>query len=348
MATVMQIPEPISFSESIREFVVSSQEKISFSLYDADQNRILNETYLPDANGYIRVDISEVIHHEMTDRFPITGGKTSMELPSFKCYIEGDLAASLQVIKGRLPQSQTSVESFLQGQLLSHGPIIKRTSINCPEFISLYSNKVMKIYAKKDKTSIELYTLEADLLHTIDVSYAIRGLGDCSLYIDNVLVRTFQMGKYLYEYFFLYRNTLGGFDSLLLTGEREEQPNFAFLSAKQNQTPIHYHTEAEKLTEQNSGYFMGNEASLYLDFLRSKKHWIMDNTGKCSSIVLQDKARPKISDNDRGLHSMSFSFQETYIEESKFPLVQQIIEIESSGVFPTDSTNQGINRIVWS
>ncbi len=349
MATVIYIPQELHFSLNIPSIKLSSTTSVQFYLQNEQEESLVEEIYYPDAQNEITIDIREVVHSSMENFFPVVGGMTSFPPSEFTFYIDNK-QYYFYAIKGRLKSRPINTNMWLMNKpLLSLSAGVKRTSVNCPEFMTLYPQQDTDVIVKCGPISTCLYTLKANQVHTVDVSYAIHGLAtDFEVYLGSQLVRTYEVRNYLYEYYFLFQNTLGGFDSILMTGEKEEQPMMTYKSVRQGDYSTNYHTELVETTEQNSGYFLSNEAAHYINFLEARKQWKLDKQGELYSIVLSDKARPQIGDADRGLHSYKFSYEKASEPFMSFPQVKKLIAIQSAGVFPTDHLNNTIHQVVWN
>lgn len=86
MVSVVQVPDRISFVESIKSFRVSSDTAISFKLMKGD-DVVVNEIYNPDRSGDVTVDIHDVISQFL-----------QVKLPSSDVFAQTDGCASLTAL----------------------------------------------------------------------------------------------------------------------------------------------------------------------------------------------------------------------------------------------------------
>ena len=105
---------------------------------------------------------------------------------------------------------------------------------------------------------------------------------------------------------FLYRNALGGFDSLYSKGDLKFVPQYEPTAFKNGHAEEEKDPSAVEYLEVDTGMFgSAAERMMWLDFLRSKEKYMVEQDGTVSRIIL-DEASPELTLKELGHFSFRF------------------------------------------
>lgn len=205
-------------------------------------------------------------------------------------------------------------------RFLTFSPKSKTTGENTPERLYFYKNPEYESYVKRreyysDGSDVEY--IHAEIPYASDVyeiicsanTLAIPGttLVKFDIYVvdndDNVMsdIKTFVVDHTYYrnEHYFIFRNSLGGYDTLRCTGVLKYKPEFereTFTNDDDETSTVQ--VLMEQVYEANTGSLTSDMALWMNDFMLSKEvYWLRENVAH--KIVVTSKKKTVISDTDR-------------------------------------------------
>lgn len=181
-----------------------------------------------------------------------------------------DKAPVVEVLK---PDSNTSTPSLAVNEL----------SILNVQFHSLFENKEQKPYA------FDIYVCDAN---NAKVSYTQRYV------YDNVDEK--------YQDLFMYKNSLGGYDTLLMKGKKTEV-NTAESELTGGKVIEEFNEQSERIIRKNTGYMTDLQVRTQLhEFILSKEKYYLSTENVFEAIVIKDGI--ECESNEHDLTQMTFSF----------------------------------------
>jgi len=327
MSTIIQQPDSLSFSQNLRKFVISSSEIVSLKLNKGEE-QILDEIYQPGANNQIEVDLHSIVDSVLSVSLPCTGLVTEQVagVADFIATVDGT-AIAFRVIKGGVSELQEMVTSFTNNHFLSWQVQDKKVLQHQPEWLTVYSNaprnlKAKTYYLDNSEASILLASLATGKLLSVDVSWAsINALAEKKIpiawdvwfedddgtrlsYVQRYCLRNPDVG----EKIFIWANTLGGIDTISLTGSDEDDKKLEHLIAEMgDDSLLQYQTSKNREVKQSTGYLTSEESRWIEDFFYSQRRYLLDNEGSVRQIVV---AGSKIvSSNADDLFDYEFTYR---------------------------------------
>ena len=173
--TTLQIPDSLSLLGNIKSFLFQNSTEITFTLLKGN-SVIIEETYFPDGNQKIEIDIRDVIGQNIITNFPTSTIHIQADaIASFSAKVDGSPVATFTVINGGVRKISSEASEFCKANWLTWQPQTKQVLWNSPEFLTYYftaSGKIIaKFYHTDDTTeTVVLYSGSVSDYVTINVS----------------------------------------------------------------------------------------------------------------------------------------------------------------------------------
>ena len=340
MSTIVQQPDSLSFSQNLKKFVISSGEIVSLKLNKGEE-QILDEIYQPGTNNLIEVDLHTILDSVLSISLPCTELVTEQTngFADFAASIDGT-AIPFRVIKGGVSELQEMAETFTNNHFLSWQVQDKKVLQHQPEWLTVYTNstrilKAKAYYQDNSEASMLLTSLDVGKLLAVDVSWAsINALfekknpiawdvwfedddGTRLSYVQRYCLRNPEEG----EKTFIWANTLGGIDSISLTGSSEDDQKLEHqVAAMDDDSLQEYQTNKNREVKQSTGYLTCEESRWIEDFFYSQRRYMLDNEGSLKTIVLTGSKIVSSTADDL------FDYEFTY----RFASENQLLNLERS------------------
>ena len=336
MATLIQTPDNLSLLRNLKHFIIESASEITFRL-DKGATVVLSETYYPDANDRIDIDVADVISQYLSSSLPTSNAfAQASAVATFTAYVGNTTAGTFTVVNGGVRKLSGTASSFLAGNWLTWQPQTKQVTWNSPEYLSYYFNVTGKVKAKfykKNGTTktvniwsyggtpcLMTFNMEfsylfslsgeetADLYGIVDVWVEASSGGTVLSYVQRYICAP-TMGD---EHYYLSVNSLGGIDTFTFHGAGTLAPEIEYESAMKDRVKIDITSDAERKWQQNTGYAGLQVTQWWFELIAAAKQWaVMD--GNAEPIVI-DTSSLEMSDRDN-VHACTFTF--TLSEEGR-------------------------------
>ena len=329
--TIVQQPDSLSFCGNLKDFIITGESELSFSLYSGS-TILIAETYTA-YNNKIIIPCKKVIEQQFTICLPDTDVFVQTRgVLDFNAHI-GDTTVSFRVIKGGIGDAAEVSTVFLKSQFLTLQPQQKQTLTWQPEFLNYYTQEQCRLKLRAyfaDGTNEEKYiaNLETGKLYTIDLSFLkINGkfekqVGYYDAWIENTAGnRLTYIQRYILTHpkdnsqIYVFENTLGGLDSVCFTGlfseKLETNGNITTINDESSDSDIDFSV----IYEQNTGYIPTFEYIRWLRgfFLSCQRYHVTDSFRK---IYIEE------SENTFRLTELnSYTFEFRYSLQSKYDFV---------------------------
>lgn len=329
--TIVQQPDSLSFCGNLKDFIITGESEISFSLY-LGSTILIAETYTA-YNNKIIIPCKKVIEQQFTICLPDTDVFVQTRgVLDFNAHI-GDTTVSFRVIKGGIGDAAEVATVFLKSQFLTLQPQQKQTLTWQAEFLNYYTQEQCRLKLQAyfaDGTNEEKYIadLETGKLYTIDLSFLkINGkfekqVGYYDAWIENTAGnRLTYIQRYISTHpkdnsqIYVFENTLGGLDSVCFTGlfseKLETNGNITTINDESSDSDIDFSV----IYEQNTGYIPTFEYIRWLRgfFLSCQRYHVTDSFRK---IYIEE------SENTFKLTELnSYTFEFRYSLQSKYDFV---------------------------
>ena len=306
MSVIVQQPDSLSFAGNLKKFVVTSAVAVALQL-NKGAEQILNEIYQPGASNIVEIDLRAVIDKVLSVTLPGTALITeqSSGVADFTATIDGT-AVAFRVIKGGVLELGSMAADFVNEHFLSWQMQDKQILQHQPEWLTVYANagrnlKAKAYYQDNTNASMLLTALAAGKLLAVDVSWAsINALfvkknpiawdvwfedlaGTRLSYVQRYCLRNSDNE----EKIFIWANTLGGIDSISLTGSAEDDKKLEHLIAEMGDESLQeYQTDKKREIKQSTGFLSVDESRWIEDFFYSGRRYLVGEDGAVRSIVL--------------------------------------------------------------
>lgn len=330
MATIIQIPDSLNLLRNLKPFIFESASEITFTLKrGSNQETILEESYYPDANSRIEIDVQDVISRYLECFLPDNNFYSQdSSVGYFAAYVDGASVSSFTVVNAGVRKLSDSPSGFLTANWLTWQPQTKQVTWNGPEYLSYYFTQAglikAKFYLKSGSTKTitlasgsagqsirtvnttmsRLFSLSgedtAELYGIVDVW--VEDSGGVQLSYTQRYIHTETMGD---EHYYLCVNSLGGIDTFTFHGACTMAPDIDHDSVRNDKVKINITSDSERKWEQNTGYFGLTATRWIFEFLAAAKQWAVME-GNAEAIVI-DTSGLQMNDRDN-LHSCTFAF----------------------------------------
>lgn len=312
---IIQQPDAVSMSGNMKKFIVSSGGQISFRLADGGAV-LLDATYEPGVDGRATIDVRDIVesrlsylisHHDFYEQPSIA--------KSFTATIDG-VAVSFKVIRTGVSNLADTPSNWLRGNFLTWQPTNKQVTYYSPEWLTYYAQEACNIMLKAtfpDNTvqNINLGACGAGKAFTCNLQYAVISglLGQVYPSYYDVWVesasgtRLTYVQRYLYsetrseqEQWFMFENSLGGFDTVRAYGDTDFMANHQHKISTANDVSAEYQVDTNRTYNKNTGYLDEYERRWMLDFFPSRRKYVYHQSALRPIVVSESDVKYTASD----------------------------------------------------
>ncbi|WP_129617491.1 hypothetical protein [Bacteroides cellulosilyticus] len=329
--TILQQPDALSLSKNLKEFRISSSDKISFILRHGDVE-ILSQRYVPSSDGDITINLRDIIHARLSYKLleSVQVYEQSSLASDFTAMIN-DTTLTFRVIRSGIDRLADSAANFLTQNFLTWQPSIKPVTYYSPEFLTYYATIpcVAKLRAYFTDTSGSVisqtdYTVAemvAGIAYTIPLQYSVVAgwLGHklpayYDIWVENL---TGQRLTYIQRYYaedmrteqeqwILFENSLGGLDTFRAYGTTTFSGEHTHNLAEIDEISQEYRVDTERKFQKNTGHLNQDERKWLLDFFPSQAKYLYAGNYLRQIVVTESN----VSYSDRALPSnYTFTFK---------------------------------------
>lgn len=329
--TILQQPDALSLSKNLKEFRISSSDKISFILRHGDVE-ILSQRYVPSSDGDITINLRDIIHARLSYKLLESGQvyEQSSLVSDFTAVIN-DTTLTFRVIRSGIDRPADSAANFLTQNFLTWQPSIKPVTYYSPEFLTYYATipSVAKLRAYFTDTSGTVishtdYTVAemvAGIAYTMPLQYSVVAgwLGHklpayYDVWVENL---TGQRLTYIQRYYaedmrteqeqwILFENSLGGLDTFRAYGTTTFSGEHTHNLVEIDEISQEYRVDTERKFQKNTGHLNQDERKWLLDFFPSQAKYLYAGNYLRQIVVIESN----VSYTDRALPSnYTFTFK---------------------------------------
>jgi len=339
---------------NMRKFEISSFTDIRFKLYQG-ATLLIDESFSPDTDGKIVIDVSDVVLNELRFKIPLTDIFQQDEIiKEFTAHIDS-ITKTFSVIRCGVENLATTPASFLTANFLTWQPQTKMVSESQPEWLTYFSPVVgkmkVKYYLTDGATSIkELATITANTCVSVNVNFArimklesAAKYGYFDVWIENSIgERLTYIQRYLYraleqsDEHFLFENSLGGIDTSLMSGESIFSPEIEHQEGQYNEESEQLDGTISRLYQKGTGWKSKGEAVWLWDFFQSKRKYKV-HSGAIKKITLSESSITDSSLEDMKSYTFTYRIADDKgllnISRSTDPLPSNIEITTPAGLF---------------
>jgi len=330
MIEIVQAPQTFNFSLSMPDYLISSdQASIDMRIFDDAENVIISEIYhMPPVGQNLMIKLSRLIDIMLAGSRP--EDDISVDDTIVKSFLvqfdDGDDIKNntITVIKGFVRRQPFDVNGFLRDNWLNLVPQVSEVTFHQPLYLTAYPFVDVMAMAKarmKDGTdkTVELGAMAANKVQSVDLNPGrmIQVLGGDYEYFDvytvqgsvirNGYKRFYFSDRFVYNAdTFLYLNRLGGWDTLVLIGERQDQNAGTISTGLFDEFEKEFNQVPGYSVQKNSGFIRSEEHRRQcIDFLYSTQRYHV-HEGALRPIVLSNPEFNKVKGE---LSGFNFTFR---------------------------------------
>lgn len=355
--TIIQSPATYNFAGNIPDLIVDTTEQLSFTL-SRGGTQIVAETYTPAQNDRIVINLRNLL--ELLVEVP---GYEEVATPIAQyTYTLGSTTGTFYCLPGG-HGAAVSAESFLRGNFLTWQPQTRVTLYHTPHRLRYAALaacvcKVKGYFTDGTSAVISLLTMSAGNIYTMDVSFGtIRGKFDTQptyydVWVENTMGQAMTWGqRYMLADFeagtndyFIFANSLGGFDTIRFSGDRKEINKLESVNAIFDDQTLEYDIDRTRSWKKYTGYIADERLRMWvLDFFNSPQRYHLTDSGALQRIYVSE---PKLEDTAGETAGYEFTYaysrQSRYInlERTETPQLLEITDPASEVFFLAPRLNQ--------
>lgn len=331
MATIIQTPDSLSLLKNLKSYVISSSTEVAFAL-SIGGSTIIEETYTPDANGRVEIQVRDVVAGYLSTALPSTNQyQQANAVKTFAASVNSTGIGSFTVINGGVRKLSVTTENFLKANWLTWQPQNKKVTWDSPEYLTYYfvvaGTVKAKFYYKAGGTKVvtvatgtagqmqtfnmamsRLFTVgdvtPADMYGMVDV-WVEDGSGVVLSYVQRYTWEDTQGDEHVY----LAVNSLGGIDTFTFHAERKAVPAIDHESGQLEDVLVDITQNAVRKWEQSTGYLGNKESNWLYELIASKSAWAIIENSAEAMVIDSDSA--EYSDlSTLAIGSFSFTLSE--------------------------------------
>ena len=291
MATIIQKPDTLSLSRNLKELIISTSSEISLQLLKED-SLLLEETYLPDVNNRVHVDLADIVKSALSLTMP-SGEAVSTSQGSiysdFTVKVDGSSVAEFTAVRSGVERFSDTAANFLTANWLTWQPQVKEVLRDQPEWLTYYpASGSCACYAKfyyTDGTSGELKVCDITQCASVNTRFSkLWGLdesgkeryGIIDVYIKNAQgLRLTYVQRYILrsqealDEVYLCENSLGGIDTFRFYGDRKLMPEIGHTALLFDNAYTAADPDLSRKWSQNTGMLRDKECEWCWELFRS-------------------------------------------------------------------------------
>lgn len=329
---LLQQPQEINYSQSIPDFEFTTEDNSIRLRLDLGGQTVVDEEYdAPPPGIKMKIKISDLIENFMEFTLPLYSQDITVHengIKDFYFILEDTgsaFMADFRVIKGFLRKQPFDLPSYLRDYWLNLVPKHSEVYFHQPLFLTALPPEPVTVTVKAlmsdgiEKT-IQIGQMVANKLQSVNLNPGsmIQLLGgkytyfeaytvDSSGQIKNGLKRFYLKDHYeFHSDVFFYQNRLGGWDTLVLNGQKVNIHSNTPATAVFEENEFEYHNDLKFEIQKSSGFITTEEDyKQYIDFLISKNKYYL-HEGSLIPIVTSEN---KVEHSKGSLNSYTFLFR---------------------------------------
>lgn len=298
MANIVQQPQEYSFAGNLGDLVVMSDRAIAFAI-----DGLLEERYEPDATGRVGIPLRAFfeahLHAPGLDDVSAEG----LPLTTYTYRIDGEETGTFCVLPGGVNAESIDTPLFLKSNFLTWQPQTRYVSYHEPQWLRYValndcSVRVKGCFTESAPLTVTLKELTAGRVYSLDMNYGrIRGLferqpayfdvwveagSDRQSFVQRYVLR--ETGDEQTADWFVFENSLGGYDTIRFTGDRKEVGESESRNAVFDGDTFEYGIDYGKAWTKYTGYLPDERT----------RQWVLEFFSSCRRYHLADSSLERI------------------------------------------------------
>ncbi len=305
MSNIVQQPQEYSFAGNLGDLVMTSDRAIAFAI-----DGLLEERYEPDASGRVVIPLRAFfeahLHAPGLDDVPAEG----LPLTTYTYSIDGEEAGSFFVLPGGVNAGSLDTPLFLKSNFLTWQPQTRYVGYHEPQWLRYVALNDCTVRVKGyfastddetggDTQTITIQELTAGRVYSLDVNYGrVRRLfdrqptyfdvwvenaeGDRQSFVQRYVLR--ETGDEQTADWFVFENSLGGYDTIRFTGDRKEVGESESRNAVFDGDTFEFGIDYGKAWTKYTGYLPDERT----------RQWVLEFFSSCRRYHLADSSLERI------------------------------------------------------
>lgn len=338
MTNILQQPSTYNFAGNIADIVLTGESSVTFSI-----PLLLEEVYYPDADGRITIPLRAFfeahLHAAGVDEIPDEGSP----LTEYIYYINGAEAGNFYVLPGGVAAQSIDTPLFLKSNFLTWQPQTRRVSYHEPQWlryvaIHVCTAKVKGYFASGDPVTVTLKEMTAGRLYCLDMNYGrIRGLFEkqpvyYDVWVESDDGRLSFVQRYVLREedsdsadYFVFENSLGGYDTIRFTGDRKEVGESESRNAVFDGDTFEYGIDYGKSWTKYTGYLPNERVRTWvLEFFSSCRRYHLADSSLERIYVSKPKLEATAGEASGYEFSFAYTHQSRYLNIARDELPEQL------------------------
>ncbi|OJV17911.1 MAG: hypothetical protein BGO30_08185 [Bacteroidetes bacterium 41-46] len=315
MATILQSPDQYSFVGNIKNIIVSTNSQIVFQLKYGSEI-LIDSSYIPDLNDKVEIDIEKIVKDALSSDIPESGEITTRSFQEFSFKIGSGLEQVFYAFEGGV--DTTISPSWFAENFLTWQPQTSYVTWNQPQFLSYIalaacSLKVKGYFADGTNQTILFGALAANKVNTANLQYSslpAKFSDKQPAYIDvwtenasgqrlSYIQRFVLKNTTADDNCFLFKNSLGAWDSVVFTGAIKNEASSDVKTFTQDDTTHEYQVDLAEKYYKNTGYLLSDKHRIWIsEFFKTNERYFLSHRGYfekltvLSSTINSQKSNP--------------------------------------------------------
>lgn len=330
----IQKPPSINFSGNVPDLIINSEQKITVRLYQGG-NLLFAYAATPDIDNSIRIELRKLIH----DAMPIPGLGVDIPFAEFSITADNHESITFMVVRGGI-DADVNCESWMQVNWLSWRPQRQKVLMSQPNWISYAATlsgtiRATGVFEDRSMQEVVVTNVLPGMVYTEDIAYArLKGLFEqtpayIDLYVCNADGQRITYVQRLipvnpisqYNDVFVFLNSIGGYDSVNLTGLITAETGVEPGQYEIDDTINQYETIASRSYTKNTGFIPPDQRMWHAELLSSSCGFHLKN-GDLKPIVLSD-----VNIQDQPGTPGSYEFKFEYSRRTPFINISRVAEL---------------------
>lgn len=346
MSNIVQQPQEYSFAGNLGDLVVMSDRAIAFAI-----DGLLEERYEPDATGRVVVPLRAFfeahLHATGLGDVPAEG----LPLTTYTYRIDGTETGSFCVLPGGVNAKSIDTPLFLKSNFLTWQPQTRYVGYHEPQWLRYVALNDCAVKVKgyfaptgdetgADPETVILQELTAGHIYSLDMNYGrIRGLfdrqpayfdvwvenaeGDRQSFVQRYVLR--EAGEEQTADFFVFENSLGGYDTIRFTGDRKEVGESESRNAVFDGDTFEYGVDYGKAWTKYTGYLPDARTRLWvLEFFSSCRRYHLADSSLERIYVSKPKLEATAGEATGYEFTFAYSHQSRYLNIARDELPERL------------------------
>ncbi len=325
MATIIQQPTSLSFSKNLKKFEISASSEIRFQLSQGG-SLIIDESYAPNAQGRVIIDIENVISNYLVTAIPVGNIYVQTEVvKTFSAQVDSLPEINFTVIRGGVENLTDTATNYLTANWLTWQPQVKKVTYSQPEWLTYYATDAavikVKLYLKDGSSTLVVVNNQTPgtcVSYNMQFAYIMtlaegEKYGYYDVWVENSTgTRLTFIQRYVYrdaedqDEMFVFENSLGGVDTSCMTGKSNFTPEVVYQQGTYDDVAVQVDNYFTRLYDKSTGWISKQEGNWLFDFFNSYGRYKLVD-GVLRKITLQDSSISDSSQED--LKSFSFLYR---------------------------------------